>query len=530
LSLADKVIKNTFYYFISQISGFIIPLFLTPFIISKIGGTQYGVYVLVLGFLGTFGLFDLSISSSFIKFISEYYNKKDYKELNKIINTGFGFYLIFSVIICFMGFIFNKNLLSLINIPDDLRSVSSYALNLSLIIFFISNGFNIFTSVLVSMQRMYISSVLNTFTSILNLVLIIIFLSLGFQLISMIYSQLIISVLSTVITFYYTKKYLPQLKIDLKLITKETLSKMGKFGVQMQVSKLATFASEKYDELLLGFFSVLNNVTFFNISGKVTRLGRFLPSQFIVQIAPIAAELNGKQQKEKLELLFEDAIKYIVLISLPVFSFIFIFADVIIYSWMGKGYEISAYLIRIMATGQLINLCISAPGNSITPNIGIPKYQMYEGLIYLGINLILSFLLIKFYGIVGAAYGSVISTLFASLYVLIVSTRYFNKKLWSIFSNLILKPLFVAVICGIICYLISILVGNIMISYSFIIVSERITGIIILIVFSLIYFFGYALWMYNFRYLNDRDKGLLKKMISKTIPLKRFKQMNVQQW
>jgi len=526
LGLTDKVIKNTFYYFISQISGFIIPLFLTPFIIAKIGGVQYGVYVLVLGFLGTFGLFDLSISSSFIKFISEYYNKNDFSELNKVINTGFGFYLLFSVIICIFGFIFNHSLLSLINIPDELKSVSSYALNISFIIFFVSNGFNIFTSVLISMQKMYIPSLLNTFTGILNLILIVVFLSFGFQLISMLYSQLITSVLSASITVYYAKKYLPELKFRFNLFTGATFSKLGKFGIQMQVSKLATFASEKYDELLLGFFSVLNNVTFFNIGSRVTKLGRFIPSQFIVQIAPIAAEFNGKQEKQKLELLFEDATKYLVLISLPVLTFIFVFADLIVFSWMGKGYEISSYLIRILVAGQLINLCISAPGNSIIPNIGIPKYQMHEGLIYLGINLILSFLLIKFYGIVGAAYGSTISTVFSSSYVFIVSSRYFNKKIISIFLSIILKPLIVAVFCGILFYYISAIITNALSSFSFAVNSERLTKIGVLIAFALIYFSAYFLWMFNFKYLNERDRSLLRKMISKIIPLKRFKQID----
>ncbi len=53
------------------------------------------------------------------------------------------------------------------------------------------------------------------------------------------------------------------------------MKKMTVFGAQMQVSKLSSFASEKYDELLLGFFSVMNNMTFFNVSGRVIRFGRF---------------------------------------------------------------------------------------------------------------------------------------------------------------------------------------------------------------------------------------------------------------
>ena len=72
MSLSEKVIKNTYYYFFSQVISLLMPLFLTPFIIMKIGDTQFGIYTLILGVLGTFGLLDLSLSTSFIKFISEY--------------------------------------------------------------------------------------------------------------------------------------------------------------------------------------------------------------------------------------------------------------------------------------------------------------------------------------------------------------------------------------------------------------------------------------------------------------------------
>ena len=120
MSLTDKVIKNTYYYAFSQIATLIIPFILTPFIISKIGEAQFGIYAVVLGITMSFGLFDISISSSFIKFISEYYNKKDIENLNNTINTGFVFYLIFSVLFCLLGYVFKDWILSLINIPPDL--------------------------------------------------------------------------------------------------------------------------------------------------------------------------------------------------------------------------------------------------------------------------------------------------------------------------------------------------------------------------------------------------------------------------
>src|SRR5690606_12780575 len=141
MSLTDKVVKNTFYQYAAQILGFIFPFFLTPFIISTIGEVQFGIYALVMGFSGTFALFDLSISSSFIKFISEDYNKNQKEKLNETISTGLIFYIIFSIIICIVGFAFTKPLVSLLNIPPNLEEISLLAFRISILIFFITNAF-----------------------------------------------------------------------------------------------------------------------------------------------------------------------------------------------------------------------------------------------------------------------------------------------------------------------------------------------------------------------------------------------------
>jgi O-antigen/teichoic acid export membrane protein len=497
--------------------AFLFPIFLTPYIISKIGDVQFGIYALVLGFVGSFGLLDLSISSSFVKFISEFYNKKDYEKLLNTINTGLLFYLIFSIIISLIGFIFTNEFISLVNIQPEYVEISRYALRLSIIIFFISNTFNIFPSVLISLQKMYISSVLNTIIGLINFFLIIIFLNLGYGLISMVYSQLFTSIVATAVTVFFVMKYLPEFKFGVKLFNKESLKYMGKFGLQMQISKLSSFASEKYDEFLLGIFSVMNNVTYYNIGNRIIKFGKFLPFQFIVQVAPVAAELNAKEEKEKLEMLFNDTTKYLIIVTSPIFVYIFVFSNLLIESWMGSGYEISSHIVRILIAGQLINMIFSAPGNSITPNIGLPKYQMKEGIIHLSINLILSFILIKYYGIIGAAIGNSISTLVASLYVFFVSAKLFNKKYRDFLLLLYIKPVFISVVLSALLYFI--------VNYQGVFKFEgnRFYSVIVLISTSVLFFILYSIWIFKSGYLNDRDRGVFFKIFNKFLFFKKLK-------
>ncbi len=515
MSLTDKVVKNTFYQYAAQILGFIFPFFLTPFIISTIGEVQFGIYALVMGFSGTFALFDLSISSSFIKFISEDYNKNQKEKLNETISTGLIFYIIFSIIICIVGFAFTKPLVSLLNIPPDLEEISLLAFRISILIFFITNAFGIFNSILISLQKMYITNVYGIFLNLLNVGAIVILLLNGYGLTGMLLSQLAAVTISILISYIAAKRVLPEMRISISKFSKKALKRMTGFGLQMQVSKLASFASDKYDEFLLGYFSVMNNVAFFNIGGRVARLGRFVPYQLVPQVAPVAAELNAKEDREKLIRLYGDTTRYLTIASMPIFIFIFAFADVIIYSWMGPGFDISIYILRILVIGQLINMIFSAPGNSITPNLGIPKYQMYEGLINLGFNLVLSFILIKYYGIIGAAIGNTVSITLSSLYIYYVSTKFFGKHIFSFLKEQYFKPFIAALGFGILLY-----VAYYIIESTTLPLTDRVSGIVYLIPSSILFITFFVLSIIKMKYLNENDKIVLTKVIMKILPLR----------
>lgn len=517
MSLTDKVIKNTYYFFISQVVGFILPVFLTPFILYKIGNQEFAIYALVLGFTGIFGLFDMSLSSAFIKFISEHFNKNEPDELNYTVNTGMFFYIIFSLIFCGAGFIFSEKFLSLFNIPPELKTLSITAFRISLVIFFISNSFGIFNSVLVSLQKMYITSILGIATNILNLILIILILLGGYGLLGILVVLLFISSINTLFSFIYTKKEVPSLKISLSGFKVSSLKKMMKIGIPMQIAKLSTFANEKYDEFLLASLSILNNVTLFNVANRVTRYARLFPMQLYQQGAPVAAELNAKEEKEKLILLLRNATKYMALVTSPIFIYIFVFPDILITAWLGNGYEISMHILRILAFGQLINMTFSAPGNSILPNIGIPKFQMHEGLICLGLNIPLSYLLIKYYGIIGAAYGSVISITISSIYLYFRSVGFFNQKSLTFFKKIIAMPNIVSIICAAVIY-----TGYKLISSAAYPVMGRKSAIIYLVVSGILFFISYTFIMIKSRYLDERDKEVFTKLLHRVLPLKRF--------
>lgn len=516
MSLRDKVIKNTFYHFIAQAFGFLSPFILTPLIISHIGQTEFGIYAIVLGFIGTFGLLDFSFSASFIKFISEHYNRKQYDELNRTINTGLFFYIFFTAAICIVVVIFARQVLGLINIPPELFELAEFSLYISLVIFFIATSSTIFVSVLISVQKMYLNSIIGLAINITNFAVTYVLLVTGFGLKGILYAQLGAVTVSVFFNIFLALKEVPEIRIRFSFLNKATFRSMGSFGLQMQVSRFSSFLSEKYDEFLLGYFSSLGNVTFFNLANRVTRLGKFFPLQLFQQVAPVAAELNANKDEHRLSELFFEATKYLTVFSAPIFLYIFVFAELLITTWLGPGYEMTIYLLRILAIGQLVNLLVSAPGNSIIPNLGVPKYLMYEGIISLAVNLVLSFLLIKYYGIVGAAIGTTAATLIASTYIYITSAQYFRENPFKFLQRSYLKPLLIAVTLCVIVYAVFYFLLPVLS-----LPPGRLSGIMLIVITSGLFFISYIFILWKSGYLNNRDKDNMNKLIKLINPMRK---------
>lgn len=509
MSLTDKVIKNTYYHLLSQALSFLSPLILIPVIISQIGSVEFGIYVLVLGFIGSFGLLDISLSSSFVKFISEFYNKDDKQRVLYVINTGFVFYLVFSLCVVLIAYFNIDFIISLINIPEDKIELAKTAFLFALGIFFLSSTFTIFNSIIIALQKMYIGAIAGIFVSSAYFFTVIILMYMGYGLLSIMAVQLASSAVSIIITLIIAKKCLPYLKVNPSLFNSFTFRSMGSFGIQMQVSRLATFASEKYDEFLLGAFTNLSNVTFYNLGSKSASYGRYVPLQIIAPLAPAAAELSAKNETAKLQTLFLDTTKYLNSISIPIFVFLFVFADHFFLAWMGAGYDTSALILRILAVGFLLNFIFSVPGNIIIPNTGKPKYQMFEGLIYLSINLILSYILIINYGITGAAIGNVISAVIASVYIFYTSNNFFKTKPFRILSETILKPLLFSIICAAVIFLLYNWIGG------YIDLNDRFSAILSIVATGSVYVVILFAALMKSGYYDKRDREFFLRLLNK---------------
>src|SRR6267142_6087711 len=83
-----QIIKNISSSWFSLGINIVTGIFLSPFILHHLGDTAFGVWVLIFSITGYYGLFDLGIRSSVVRYVSKSVATGNKEDLAKLINTS----------------------------------------------------------------------------------------------------------------------------------------------------------------------------------------------------------------------------------------------------------------------------------------------------------------------------------------------------------------------------------------------------------------------------------------------------------
>src|ERR1039458_2734915 len=97
-------------------------IFLSPFILHRLGDAAFGVWVLFFSVTGYYGLFDLGIRSSIIRYVSKYTATDDREKLTQFVNTALFSYTGIGVVSMGLTALLSSSVEHLFKIPPEMHS------------------------------------------------------------------------------------------------------------------------------------------------------------------------------------------------------------------------------------------------------------------------------------------------------------------------------------------------------------------------------------------------------------------------
>jgi O-antigen/teichoic acid export membrane protein len=502
-TLTRKVVVNTAFNIMGKAWGIAIALFLTPYMVRHIGVERYGVWALASVVTSYFGLLDFGIGSSYVKYITEFYTKKDFERINKVVNSGFIFYLAFTAIALILAYFILQPILLLLKIPQALDTEVIFVFWVGLFTFCVSNAASSFVAVQSGLQRMDLYNKVSIAVSIPNVLGTILAIENGYGLRGLIVVNAITMMLAAIANTVIAFKLLPELELSPRHFSGETFKTLFGYGSKLQIARVASSISMQIDKILLSHYLALGLVTFFQLASSIIEQAKSVPLLFLSALIPAFSELDAQRAREKIVDNYIRGTKYITLIAMPLFVFLMVSASQSMLVWMGPGYEKAALIIRILAVGWGLAV-ISGVRSVVLQAIAKPDIEMRAGLIAAVFNIPLSIIFIKKYGFPGVALGTSLALVASAIY----GFERLNRELQmaSGFYGKVWIPQL-----GAICACAGALALGVEFSMAGMVAVDRFGGLLILTVQGLVFCAGYAALLMCFRPLDKWDAALLSQ-------------------
>src|SRR5438270_4576422 len=160
----------------------LVGIFLSPYILHRLGDEAFGLWVLIFSITGYYGLFDLGIRSSIVRYVAKYSATNNYEELNRLVNTAmasYGTVGMLALLVTFSGAFYVASIFKIS--PSFLATARLLFLMVGTSV---SLGFplGVFGGILEGLQRFYLLNTTSLVSTICRAALIVIALGHGYGL------------------------------------------------------------------------------------------------------------------------------------------------------------------------------------------------------------------------------------------------------------------------------------------------------------------------------------------------------------
>ncbi|MFV0605967.1 MAG: flippase [Niabella sp.] len=368
------------------------------FLVRLLSKDDWGAWGL---FLSTISIVEIARNGLTQEPLVKYLSAANRLDKRKIITASFFINIIMSLLVC---------IVFLIAIPLLAKSWNSQELNhmfhIYLITFFITG----ITSQLNFIEQAHLRFTGNFYTNFLRQLVLFLYIAYCYispaqiSLITLTYVHLLAGVLSAITAFVFTRKLLKYtVKID-----KEWMKKIFHFGKYSFGVSLSSVLSASIDQMMLG--SMLSKAASgaFNIAVRITNLADIPTNAMAAILFPQSSIRFEKQGGESVKYLYEKSVGVVLAILIPVTVILILFSDLVINIVVGNKYPESVQLLRLT-----LLVCIFIPfgrqAGTAFSSSGNVKINFYMIILNTILIIVCNYFLIDMYGVVGAAYTTLIA-------------------------------------------------------------------------------------------------------------------------
>lgn len=418
MSLKTLAIKNAVANWVALAVYSVIGFFLAPFVLHHLGDQQYGLYYLVLSFLGYYSVLDLGIRSSTVKYVASFHATGDEEGLNCLINTTVFAYCCIAIVFIVLVLVGVFYLGSIFRISPDFLHTAKLLLLIAGVGGAMSLPACVFPAILEGLQKYTWTSSVNIIVVLLRAALVVWLLGRGYGLLTL--ALIGVGVYSVLCNAIYIVLALraTRPRFGWKYVRKDTLRMVLKYGAKSLANTAAALVRSSADYIVIGIFLSPVAVTYYSIGQKLQDYPARLVRQLAAVFLPLASHLDAAAETERMNKLLIEGNRICAFITFPCAALFVILGKPLIALWMGPRYVASSYIILVILMAPTVLWFSQIASTRILYGMNrhewLAKVRMTDGVV----SLILCLLLVRPFGITGVAIGLSVPWAFVAIFLL----------------------------------------------------------------------------------------------------------------
>lgn len=426
-----ELLKGSVQTFILKIIGLALSYILIILITRNLGARGVGIYALSLAIAGvSYALGKLGVDNAILRFTAEFSAKNNYSLVKEIYLLSLKLLLPFGIILSVLMFLLSSFLSKSVFHKEHL-SLSLRVVSLSI---FPTILYSLNSEALRGLKRIKEYSFIQSVACYLfSIIILFIFLSFSSHVLLPVFAYTISVFFVMVISFCL---WINALRPKLTAVTHDNfyLRDLLSVSFPMFITSFSALIMGWADIIILGLFRPETDVGIYNVALRVA----LLPSFALIAVNSIAgpkfAEHHGKNDIESVKKMAQQSTKLIFVSSLPIIIILLAFPGYVL-SLFGNDFISGKYVLIIVVIGQLVNCSCG----SVALFLNMTGRQVFvRNVVSIAtcLNIVLNLALIPRYGIHGAAFATMVSTIFWNVVLMIYIHKIFD--FWTIYVPLML--------------------------------------------------------------------------------------------
>lgn len=376
-------------------------LLCTPWIVEQIGDSDYGLYTLAHSLINLF-LFDFGLSAATARFVSKYLAEGKQDKVDCILGVIYKLYFLIDVIICIILVVIS---FFLEEIYSNLTPVEIQRFR---IVFIMSAGFAVinfpcvtFTGILNAYEKFITLKISDALYRIFSVVITVVALVCNGGLYALVLVHTIVGVLTIAFKLYAIKTKTP-IKIKFSYREKGVFSLLLGFSVWVTVSTLSQRLIFGITPSVLGIVSSTTAIAVFGIVSVIENYVHMITTALNGMFMPhISRIFNEQDYTTKLNQLVIKVCRFQFALQGLIITGFFLLGKDFILLWLDESYIFAWYGVLLVTIPNLFYYSLQIANTALMIRNYV-KIQAITNVIIGIINVILSFILSKKYGVLGA--------------------------------------------------------------------------------------------------------------------------------